>query len=164
MYGKLLFGKKALWTPLRLLSNHLPRLHQKMVLEVMLNDASKNFLAFHHTGNGEAELSGQVSKTVGGVAAMMAGFIYDNDYLEEQLVEWLSSTSSPFAGTSLETCRAAILFLSAKEGRAICSRFFLTKITDEHIDKLRTLLEKGMTRFSDKLHIRHDSLLQQECK
>lgn len=35
-------------------------------------------------------------------------------------------------------------------------------ISDITIERLQILLEKSMKNFSDKLHIKHDSVLQQE--
>lgn len=54
---------------------------------------------------------------VGGVAAVISGLIGDDEYLEAQLIEWLTTTSNSYATQALESRRALILVLSAKEGK-----------------------------------------------
>ncbi|KAF7510899.1 hypothetical protein GJ744_005729 [Endocarpon pusillum] len=142
LYMQLLLGEKALWTPLRLLCGYLPRLNQKTVLEIMLQDMSQKFLSTSRDKEDGAKLVINGRDAVGGVASIISGFISDNEYLEAQLIDWLTNTSSAH---TLETRRAMILVLSSKEG------------------KLPILLEKSMKIFSDKLHIKHDSILQQEA-
>lgn len=117
IYTQLLLGEKALWPPLHLLSNHLPRLNQKMILELMLQDMSKKFLSAESEREHDLSLGIGGKEAVGGVASMISGFVGDNEYLEEQLMEWLTSTSGPYAAQSLETKRAMILVFCAREGK-----------------------------------------------
>jgi hypothetical protein len=106
-----------LWTPLRLLSGHLPRLDQKTFLEVMLQDMSKKFLATRWNADTGSTLAVNGKEAVGGVAAIVSGVIGDSEYLEAQLIDWLTSPSSSYAAHILETRRALILTLSTKEGK-----------------------------------------------
>lgn len=113
---QLLLGEKALWTPLRLLCSYLPRLNQKTVLELMLQDMSQRFLSTSGAKEDEPKLVINGKDAVGGVASIISGFIGDNEYLEAQLMDWLTSTSSAH---TLETRRAMILVLSSKEGKLV---------------------------------------------
>ncbi len=160
IYTQLLLGEKALWTPLRLLSSYLPRIYQKMILELMLQDLSKKFLAPSLEKEDNSKLIMDGKEAVGGVASIISGFIGDNEYLEAQLIEWLTKTSGSYAANTVEARRAFVLVLSAKEGKSspkICS-----SRSDISSERLRMLLEKSMKAFSDKLHIKHDSMLQHE--
>jgi hypothetical protein len=124
IYTQLLLGDKALWTSLRLLSGYLPRLDQKMVLDIMLHDMSKKFLATRWGKGNEVNLAVDGKEAVGGVASVISGFIVDNEYLEAQLLDWLTSASSSYASNTCETRRAMILVLSAKESKS-CSENLL---------------------------------------
>lgn len=116
IYTHLLLGEKALWTPLRLLSNNLPRLNQKTILELMLQDMSKKFLSAELQREHDLYLGISGKEAVGGVASIISGFIGDDEYLEEQLIEWLTSTSGTYTAHTLESRRAMILVLCSKEG------------------------------------------------
>jgi hypothetical protein len=118
---QLLLGEKALWTPLRQLSSHLPRLNQKTILEVMLQDMSKKYMLTTWDEENDSKLVVNGKEAVGGVASIITGFIGDNEYLESQLVDWLTGSAGSYIAQTLEARRAMILVLSAKEG-TFCSR------------------------------------------
>jgi hypothetical protein len=88
-----------------------------MVMELMLQDMSKKFLITRSAKDDDAKLVVSGKEAVGGVASILSGFIGDNEYLEAQLVEWLTTTPSSYTADTLETKRAMILVLSAKEGK-----------------------------------------------
>ena len=88
-----------------------------MVLEVMLHDMSNKFLATQWNEETGLKVLLNGREAVGGVAAIISGFIGDNEYLEAQLIDWLTNTSSSYATQTLESRRALILVLSAKEGK-----------------------------------------------
>jgi hypothetical protein len=115
---QLLLGERALWTPLRLLSSYLPRLNQKTILELILQDMSKKFLSTISDNGYGSKLIVNERVAVGGVASIISGFIGDDEYLEGRLVEWLTSTSGSYIANSLETRRAIVLVLAAKEGKS----------------------------------------------
>lgn len=126
IYTQLLLGEKALWTPLRLLSNHLPRLNQKMILELMLQDVSKKFLSAESEREHDPNLGIGGKEAVAGVASIISGFVGDNEYLEEQLMEWLASTSGSYTTNTLESRRAMILVLCSKEGKLYFQPLFIS--------------------------------------
>lgn len=161
LYSQLLLGDRALWTPLRSLCSCLPRLDQKVMLELILEDLSKKFLTTNSGYEDNSRLVIDGRGAVGGVASIISGFIGDNGYLETQLQEWLTSASGTYTPHTLETRRAMILVLSAKEGK-LHSQIVLPEVLTFVPERLRILLENSMKTFSDKLHIKHDTILQQE--
>lgn len=86
-------------------------------MDVMLQDMSKKFLSTIWDKENESKLVINGKDAVGGVASIVSGFIGDNEYLEAQLIEWLTSTSSVSSAHTTETRRAMILVLSTKEGK-----------------------------------------------
>jgi hypothetical protein len=160
LYSQLLLGGKALWTPLRLLSSYLPRLNQKMILELILQDLSKKYLSTTLGKEHDPERVNDSKEAVGGVSAIVAGYVGDDEYLKAQLIAWLTTTLGPYTAQNLETRRAMILVFSGKEGKFLCEIYI--SWSDVSSEKLRMLLERSMQVFSDKLHIKHDSILQQE--
>jgi hypothetical protein len=101
-----------------LLSSYLPRLNQKTILEVILQDMSKKILSTISDNGHGSKLSVNERVAVGGFASIISGFIGDDEYLEGQLVEWLTSTSGSYIANNLETRRAIVLVLAAKEGKS----------------------------------------------
>jgi hypothetical protein len=120
LYTHLLLGEKALWTPLRLLSSYLPRLNQKMVLQLMLDDMSKKFLStsWEKEIGKDSKLVINDKEAVGCVASIISGFIGDSEYLETQMIEWLTSSSSSYTAQTLGTRRAMVLVLATREGKS----------------------------------------------
>jgi hypothetical protein len=92
-----------------------------MVLELMLDDMSKRFLStsWDNDKGKDSKLVINDKEAVGGVASIISGFIGDSEYLEAQMIEWLTSTSSSYTAPTLETRRAMVLVLSAREGKSI---------------------------------------------
>jgi hypothetical protein len=92
-----------------------------MVLELMLDDMSKKFLStsWEKEKGEDRKLVINDKEAVGGVASIIAGFIGDSQYLEAQMIECLTSTSTSYTAQTLETRRAMVLVLSAREGKSI---------------------------------------------
>jgi len=92
-----------------------------MVLELMLDDMSKKFLStsWEKEKGKDSRLVINDKEAVGGVASIISGFIGDSEYLEAQMIEWLTSTSSSYTAQTLDTRRAMVLVLSAREGKSI---------------------------------------------
>ena len=84
---------------------------------LVLHDMSRKFFATHQGKVEGSEVVVNGKEAVGGVAAVVSGLIGDNEYLEAQLIEWLTTTSNSYATQTLESRRALILVLSAKEGK-----------------------------------------------
>jgi hypothetical protein len=57
------------------------------------------------------------NKSIPGVAAMIAGLVKDNLYLEECLIEWLTTTNVDAAILPLGTRRAGIAVLAVDESK-----------------------------------------------
>lgn len=129
MYTQLVLGERALWTPLHLLSSYLPRLDQKIVLELMLQDLSRKLLSTRFDKDNDISVVVDGKEAIGGVAAIVSGFIGDNEYLEGQLIDWLTGTSTSYAPQTLQARRAMILILAAKEGKLCCQYFIMPFLT-----------------------------------
>jgi hypothetical protein len=100
-----------------------------MILEVMLHDMSKKFLATQWDKENGSKNLVNGDEAVGGVASIISGFIGNNEYLEAQLIEWLTSTSSSYAAQTLESRRALVLVLSAKERELQVQILFTSPLT-----------------------------------
>lgn len=90
----------------------------------MLQDISQKFLSTIRDKQADPELNINGKDGVGGVASIISGFVGDNEYLEAQVIEWLTNTSSAH---TLETRRAMILVLSSKEGKS-CFQVWLIDV------------------------------------
>lgn len=98
-------------------------------MDLMLLDMSRRFLPTRYDTENGTRLIHECKDAVGGVAAILSGFIRDHEYLETQLMDWLTSTSAPNAAQTLEARRAMILALSTKEGKlSVRNRYSLARL------------------------------------
>ena len=67
--------------------------------------------------NIDREVSDFANGRVRGAAAMIAGVVKDNLYLEECLVEWLTATNGDASILPLEARRAGMAILATDEGK-----------------------------------------------
>ena len=119
LYSTLLFGSRALWTPLRQLIQALTSSEQRAFFDSMLRDLTRKYL---RTGVSidSMPLNGLESDSaIGGVAAIVTGLIEGNTALDEHLVQWLTSTNGEYATLGLDTRRAVIATLALRKGRMI---------------------------------------------
>lgn len=115
IYRSLLLGTKALWTPLHLLLNGLPRLDQRSFLHSLLRSVSTHHLDANGKVDGKASIFAE--RSIRGVAAVLAGVMKDNLYLEECLSKWLMDTSGEASVLPLGTRRAAVAVFAADESK-----------------------------------------------
>lgn len=107
-----------MWTVLHSLNSGLPRMSQASFLRLMLQSLSSKHLHMVSDPPYENKLA------VGAVASIISHLINDNTlpqeniYLQEQMIEWLTNTSSPRAVKDLETRRALIVVLAQNEGKS----------------------------------------------
>lgn len=101
--------------PLRLLIKHLPRLDQRSFFQILLRSVSTHYLSVNR--NIDREVSDFANGRVRGAAAMIAGVVKDNLYLEECLVEWLTATNGDASILPLEARRAGMAILATDEGK-----------------------------------------------
>ena len=87
---------------------------QRSFFNAVLRSVSTHYL--HGNGNIDGKDSA-FDKTIPGVAAMIAGLVKDNLYLEEYLIEWLTATSSDASTLPLGTRRAGMAVLAVDESK-----------------------------------------------
>jgi hypothetical protein len=88
---------------------------QRSFFNAVLRSVSTRYL--HTNGNIDGKDSAFDNKAVPSVAAMIAGFVKDNLYLEECLIEWLTAANSDASTLSLGTRRAAMAVLAVDESK-----------------------------------------------
>ena len=101
--------------PFRLLLNGLPRLDQRSFLHILLRSVS-----IHHldaNGRADGKVSAFDGGSIRGVAAVLAGVVKDNLYLEECLLRWLTDTGGDASGLPLGARRATIAVFAADESK-----------------------------------------------
>jgi hypothetical protein len=81
---------------------------QRSFFNSVLRSVSNHYL--HANGNVN-------DKAIPGVAAMIAGLVKDNLYLEECLIEWLTTTKSDASTLPLGTRRAGMAVLAVDESK-----------------------------------------------
>jgi hypothetical protein len=161
LYHSLLLGNRALWTPLKLLLEGMSPQEQRLYFDSMLRDLSRKYLRRDSGVGLEDDDKPHVKHNIEGVAAMLAALVQNNAVLDEHLMQWLISATGDYASIGLDTRRAVIATFALRNGRYSTGVMaFLTVDTD----KLRTIFEKCIEGFGDKLQIQHNPILQQECK
>ncbi len=87
---------------------------KKLYLYSLLRILSRHHLSstVKNDTNGQAV----IKKPLGGVAALIAGFVQGNLQLEDALVDWLAGTSADSVSQSHEAHRAVITALSSNRG------------------------------------------------
>lgn len=88
---------------------------QRSFFNAVLRSISTRYL--HASGNIDGKDSAFDNKAIPGVAAMIAGLVKDNLYLEECLVEWLTAASSDTSTLPLGTRRAGMAVLAVDESK-----------------------------------------------
>jgi hypothetical protein len=116
VYCGLLLETKALWTPLHLLIKGLPRVDQRSFFYILLRSVSTRYLNANGTMGGE--VSTFANGSIRGVAALVAGVVKDNLYLDECLIEWLTASHGDASLLPLGTRRAAMAVLATDEGES----------------------------------------------
>ena len=111
LYRALLFGAKALWTPLHLLLAQLPRTDQASFFKSMLRTLAGDYL--DKTDDSPLETSAAIA----GVASIVKELVTNNEHLESQLLNWLTATTGELAGFGLDTRRAIIATLALHQGQ-----------------------------------------------
>jgi hypothetical protein len=89
---------------------------QRSFFNAVLKSVSTRYL--HTNGNTDDKDSAFDNKAIPGVAAMIAGLVKDNLYLEEYLIEWLTASSSDASTLPLGTRRAGMAVLAVDESKA----------------------------------------------
>jgi hypothetical protein len=118
LYTSLLFGEKALWTPLHILLQNMSTHDQKVMFDIVLRDAARRFLRVGNDIPDNAALT-QNALPIAGVAALVKGLIQGNAFLEAHVVQWLTNTSGEYSGLGLETRRAVMATLATSQGMAL---------------------------------------------
>ena len=88
---------------------------QRSFFNAVLRSVSTRYL--HANGNIDGKDSTFDNKAIPGVAAMIAGLVKDNLYLEECLIEWLTAASSDASTLPLGTRRAGMAVLAVDESK-----------------------------------------------
>jgi hypothetical protein len=88
---------------------------QRSFFNAVLRSVSTRYL--HTSGSIDGKDSAFDNKAIPGVAAMIAGLVKDNLYLEECLIEWLTATSSDASTFPLGTRRAGMAALAVDESK-----------------------------------------------
>ena len=88
---------------------------QRSFFNAVLRSVSTRYL--HSDGNLDGKDSTFDNKAIPGVAAMIAGLVKDNLYLEEYLIEWLTAPSSEASTLPLGTRRAGMAVLAVDESK-----------------------------------------------
>jgi hypothetical protein len=88
---------------------------QRSFFNSILRSVSNHYL--HTNGNINGKDSAFDNRAIPGVAAMIAGLVKDNLYLEECLIEWLTTTKSDASTLPLGTRRAGMAVLAVDESK-----------------------------------------------
>jgi hypothetical protein len=97
---------------------------QRSFFNSVLRGVSNHYL--HTNGNINGKDSALDNEAIPGVAAMIAGLVKDNLYLEECLIEWLTTTNGDTSTLPLGTRRAGMAVLAVDESKTSPS---VTKIS-----------------------------------
>jgi hypothetical protein len=89
---------------------------QRSFFNAVLRSVSAHYL--HTNGNTDGKDSAFENKAISGVAAMIAGLLKDNLYLEECLIEWLTTTNGDASILPLGARRAGMAVVAAEESKA----------------------------------------------
>lgn len=101
--------------PLHLLLQKLSRVDQRSFFNSALRSVSNRYL--HANGSINSKDSAFDNKAIPGVAAIIAGLVKDNLYLEECLIEWLTTTNGDASTLPLGTRRAGMAVLAVDESK-----------------------------------------------
>ena len=88
---------------------------QRSFFNAVLRSVSTRYL--HANGSIDGKDSTFENKAIPGVAAMIAGLVKDNPYLEECLIEWLTTTNGDAPTLPLGTRRAGMAVLAVDESK-----------------------------------------------
>jgi hypothetical protein len=88
---------------------------QRSFFNSVLRSVSNHYLYTNGIINGKD--SAFDNKAIPGVAAMIAGLVKDNLYIEECLIEWLTTTNGDASALPLSTRRAGMAVLAADESK-----------------------------------------------
>ena len=90
-------------------------MEQRPFFNSVLRSVSSHYL--HANGNINGKDSAFDNKAIRGVAAMISGLVKDNLYLEECLIEWLTTTNSNASALPLGIRRAGMAVLAVDESK-----------------------------------------------
>lgn len=121
------------------LVNSYPLPEQRKVLYLILKLLSDLHLSSIEDSNANED-DPAIWASVGAIKLVIA----NNDAQRNNLVAWLTSASGAGVGERCSIRRAAVAALA------------------DHKESISTVLEKGLSLFSDKLYIKHTPILQQE--
>ena len=113
LYRALIFDTKAMWTPLRLMLAQLPRLDQASFFKSMLRTLAREYL------DRNVDSPSKTSAAIAGVAGIVKEMVSNNQYLEGQLLNWLTANTSELGGLSLDARRALIATLALHQGQRL---------------------------------------------
>lgn len=122
-YSSLLFGKRALWTPLHQLTRSLARHEQKVVFDSILGDLTRKYLSDSQVLPIDTQEPTFILK-IAGAAALISGLVEHNEYMLECAIDWVS-TSNGTQGKDIATKRALVCALASsksKSGRSVDGR------------------------------------------
>ncbi|KAI1166843.1 telomere length regulation protein-domain-containing protein [Nemania serpens] len=122
------------------LVNSYPLPEQRKVLYLILKLLSDLHLSSIEDSNANED-DPAIWASVGAIKLVIA----NNDAQRNNLVAWLTSASGAGVGERCSIRRAAVAALA------------------DHKESISTVLEKGLSLFSDKLYIKHTPILQQEA-
>ena len=90
-------------------------MEQRSFFNAVLRSLSTRYL--HANGDIDGRVSAIDNKAIPGIAAMIAGLVKDNLYLEECLIEWLTTTNGDASTLPLGTRRAGMAVLAVDESK-----------------------------------------------
>ena len=127
----------------QLLMHDLGSHEKKIYLYSLLRILSRLYLALERNNDiDREEPNGPNKKDLNGVIALIAMLVDGSPQLQNALVDWLAGTSSDSIGQSHKMHRVVIAALSS--------------------DRKKTVLQKTLQLFGDKLYIKHTPILHQE--
>jgi hypothetical protein len=88
---------------------------QRSFFNAVLRSVSTHYL--HTNENTDGKDSAFDNKAISGVAAMIAGLVRDNLYLEEYLIEWLTAANGEASTLPLGTRQAGMAVLAVDESK-----------------------------------------------
>ncbi|KAI4122185.1 MAG: hypothetical protein LQ338_005968, partial [Usnochroma carphineum] len=110
-------------------------------MKAVISSLLRSIAKIHLSTSNDLDRDGQTSRSIGGIAALVQGFVNHNRAIKDMLLEWLSGDGLL---QDLRVRRAVVAGLAEDTG------------------VLKTALSDSLRAFGDKMHIKHTPILHQE--